>query len=214
MITAVIFDMNGVIIDDEPLHEQAFREVLQSIGVTLSHEAYQKHFLGRSDLAGMEHLNEKQPLPKPLDELYKQKMKRYWQLSQAGIPLMPGIVETIKNLTASFRLALTTGATKLEVDTVVAEHNLAQYFDILITTENFSKSKPDPEPYLLTATKLGVSPQKCVVIEDAIAGIEAAHGAGMKCIAITNSFTTAQLKKADKIIDSAAQITPQLINNL
>ena len=206
--------MNGVIIDDEPLHEQAFREALHKIGITLSHDAYQKYFLGRSDAAGIQLLAQDHPLSVTLGELAKQKMEYYWALINSGIPILPGILETIKQLAPSYQLALTTGATKPEVDAVFIQYKLTPYFTIVVTAEDFSRSKPDPEPYLLTATKLGVSPQKCVVIEDAIAGIQAAHGAGMKCIAITNSFTTAQLKKADKIIDSAAQITSQVINTL
>lgn len=171
-------------------------------------------FWGRSDAAGIQLLAQDHPLSVTLGELAKQKMEYYWALINSGIPILPGILETIKQLAPSYQLALTTGATKPEVDAVFVQYKLTSYFTIVVTAEDFSKSKPDPEPYLFTAKKLGLPPEQCIVIEDSVAGIEAAHAAGMKCIAITNSFTTAQLKKANKIVNSAAQITPQLINSL
>ncbi|MFA6097993.1 MAG: HAD family phosphatase [Patescibacteria group bacterium] len=214
MIKAIIFDMNGVIIDDEPLHERAFREVLEPMGIKLDHRLYQKHILGRSDLAGFQYLMEGRRLPLTLDELYKQKMKLYWQFVKNGIPLVPDSLETIKRLSASYRLALTTGATRPEMDEVFKQFGLAHYFTVTVTTEEFAKSKPDPEPYLLTLKKLGLPAAECVVIEDAVAGVKSAKAAGLRCIAIANSLAPHALILADHVVSSHNEITAELIQSL
>lgn len=213
-ISAIIFDMNGVIIDDETIHEKAFSEVLQPFNITLSHEDYKRFFLGRSDMAGFELLNQKYKLPISLDDIAKKKMERYWQFVNLGIPSVSGAVDAIKILSKSYLLALTTGATKVEVNAVFAQFQLADYFEAVISVEDFTQSKPHPEPYLVTAESLHVPNKECVVIEDAPAGIQSAKKAGMRCIAITTTHDRQELNLADLIIDSFSEITIPLINSI
>lgn len=113
---------------------------------------------------------------------------------------------TIKKLSQHYKLGLTTGAPRLEVEMVLKKLGLEQAFDEIVTIEDYGKSKPDPEGYLLTSKKLGIKPSECMVIEDAPAGIRAAKAAGMRCIGITTTHSREELIESDIVIDELKEI--------
>jgi len=101
---------------------------------------------------------------------------------------------------------VTIGATRPELDAVFTQYSLTQYFTVIVTTENFTNSKPNPEPYLLTAQKLELPPAECVVIENTITGILSAKVAGMPCIALSNTYPADKLQKADYVAANYLEI--------
>jgi beta-phosphoglucomutase len=216
MITTVIFDMNGIIIDDEPLHERAFREtLLKPYGINLTSEEYKRHCMGKSDESGYKAIINTYNL-KNIDfqELINKKSKIYWRLIQDNIQSFPGVIKLINHLNQNFTLALTTSATRNEAEMVLNYFGIKKNFKIIITAEDITKSKPDPEPYLITAKKLQEEPKCCLVVEDSKAGIQSAKKASMKCIAVTTTHKRSELQNADLIVDSFIEITDDIIKTL
>ncbi len=176
MITAIIFDMNGVITDDEDCHELATKQAFDQVGVAITPEIYRKYCLGRPDITAFK--------------------------------------ELIRRLHTTYILALTTSSTNNEVETVMTQLEVGGLFRTIVTAEDVKNGKPDPEPYMLTAEKLGVDCANCLVIEDSENGVRSTKSAGMKCIAITNSEHPDKLHLADQIISQYSEITESFIQSL
>lgn len=198
---ALIFDMNGVIVDDEPIHEQAAKAVLAQYGVTLSHEDYLRHCFGRTDGDGFHDIQKKYGLVIPLAELLGKQAMMYRRLAQ-NLPPVEGVCNFIKKAHANFRLAIASGAIREEIDFTLSSFHLTRYFPVIVSAEDVRHGKPDPEPYLLAAERLRILPSQCTVIEDSAAGILAAKKAGMICIGFRPVRSTQDVHKADKIITS------------
>ncbi len=200
---AVIFDLNGVIIDDESLHERAFKEVIGECGVRLSHDDYIRCFAGRTDEAGVveyqEHLG-----GRSLGNTYKivqWKQAVYQNLFQNEALAYPYVSKTIEAVARSgMKLAVVTGAPRREADAVFNKLSIKVTFDAIISSEDVAMGKPHPEGYLLAAETLNVTPEECIVIEDSPSGIDAAKKAGMFCIAVTNTHSESALHAADSIV--------------
>lgn len=126
----------------------------------------------------------------------------------------PSIVKLIKDLHQKYPLALTSSSTFEEVQTVMVELNIGSLFEVLVTSRDVIHGKPHPEPYLLTAEKLGVAPANCLVIEDSENGVKSAKSAAMKCIAISNTENPDKLGLADCIIKDYSEITDDLIRKI
>ncbi len=209
---AVIFDMNGVIIDDEYIHERAFSQVLKSHGIKLTHQVYLDSCAGRTDGAGFEQLSEQFKVSIDVDEALKEKAAAYLELFPKHKRTYPGVVELISLLQNHFVLALTTSSSKSEAHLVLTEFNIKEVFSVVVTAEDVVRGKPDPQPYLLTASQLGVDPSDCMVIEDSTSGIRSAKAAGMTCIAITTTHSASELTEADVVVDSFDAIKKHLLD--
>jgi beta-phosphoglucomutase len=199
---AVLFDMDGVIVDSEPLHTASTHAVLKNYGHTLTDEHYKQHFLGRTDEAGFqryfEFVGENVHLPVVLDA----KAKAYMKLSADQLISFPGVLDCIHDLKQrDVSLALVTGSLRAEVDVVLTSFDLTGVFDAILSAEDITKSKPDPEGYLKGAKALGIDPVDCIVVEDTPHGIAAAKAAGMRCIAVTNTHDQSELAGADLVVN-------------
>lgn len=208
----VIFDRDGVIIDTEYCHVASVTAALKKYGHEISAEDkkyiagrhpddYQKYLLARYDFSFPEY--------------------RAWQRKEfcrlfEDIKLIQPAVELIKRLhQAGITLALTTSGSGPSTTRVLAKAGLTGIFQEVVTKEHYLKKKPDPESYLLTAKKLGVKPEECVVIEDSEVGLIAAKAAGMKCVAIPNEYTREHdFSQADLIVKSASEITLEVLDSL
>ncbi len=200
---AVLFDMDGVIVDSEPLHVAAFQATIKEYGRNLSADEYKDFFAGRTDQAGFEKyfdfIGETVDMPVIMDK----KAKKYLQIAADQLTPYPHIVEFIRELgERNVPLALVTGSLRAEAEVVLNTFDLAHYFTAVIAAEDISESKPNPEGYLKGATALQTSPEDCVIIEDAPSGVLAAKNAGIRCVAITNTHTSDELKEATIIVDS------------
>jgi HAD superfamily hydrolase (TIGR01509 family) len=186
-IKVVIFDMNGVITDDEAVHEAAFKEVCKRCGIQLTTQDYQILCRGRTDREGIEAIIEKYGLPDVQAELLvENKSKQYLRLLSGVIKPIPGVLALIKALEQQFRLGLTSSSVRAEVCRVLEYFNITNAFETIVTAEDVQKGKPDPQPYEITAERLGVHPSSCVVIEDSQSGVASAKAAGMFCIGYHN----------------------------
>lgn len=207
--------MNGVITDDEDCHELATKQAFEQVGLDVTPEIYRKFCLGRTDAAAFKDLIETYQIRNAESKvLIADKTSHYMDLVKDNLRIYPGVVDLIATLSKNYRLALTTSSTYKEAHTIIDLLKLHDYFEVVVTAGDVSKGKPDPEPYLLTAEKLGAKPQECLVIEDSENGVRSAKAAGMKCIAIPNSEHPDKLKLADKIVNGYSEITEAFIQNL
>jgi len=207
MIKAIIFDMNGVIIDDLAIHSFAFSEVLQDFHITIPLKEYLKEFAGKTDRAGFEDVGERFSIELPVDELLANKGEAYLRLFSQHKKRYPGVIELIKKLSKNYVLALASSATRAEVDLITKEFGIDSYFKVAVSAEDVSEGKPNPEPYLKTASLLKVSPDECVVIEDSIDGVVAAKSAGCFCIRVATTHPKDLITKADRTVDSFEEIS-------
>ncbi len=212
MITTIIFDMNGVITDDEEIHEIATKEIFEGIGFDLTSEMYRAFCLGRTDPASFKDLYVAFGIKEDnMESLISKKSQRYQKLIQNNLKVYPGVLNLIISLNKKYTLALTSSSTFDEVYTVVNQLDIKNCFKTIVTSRDVIHGKPMPEPYILTAKRLDVKPEECLVIEDSQNGVQSAKSAGMKCVAISNTEQPSRLIKADQIIDNYAVITDEFI---
>lgn len=218
-IEAVIFDMNGVIVDDEPVHELAFKEVCKKYGIILTSKDYSNLCLGRTDkecfLNIIEESNVKDVnVNRFVNNLVNLKSRKYLELIQKHIKAFPHAIQLIKQLKHNFRLALTSSSSRDEISMILTHFKINGFFEIIVSAQDVTNGKPNPEPYLLTAKKLEVKPKNCLVIEDSKNGVESAKSAGMYCIGIHNPLISQDLSKANIEVDSLKEISVKIIKSL
>jgi HAD superfamily hydrolase (TIGR01509 family) len=204
---AVIFDMNGVLVDDEHVQEEAFRQVLKPLSIGLNSEDWSHYFIGRTDQEGLDlFCRAKGKSVDNTPALLRAKLEAYKRLMRANIQPVPGAVELVREASRRWprKVGLVTSATRWEAYTIIHAFGLQNCFAVLVTSEDVDRGKPDPKPYLLAAEKLAVPPGRCLVVEDTPAGIRAAKAAGASCVAITTTHSIKALQQADKIIHRLA----------
>lgn len=214
MIKAIFFDMNGVIINDERIHEMALKETVKPFAIDLNHQAYLDCCAGKTDRAGYEQIAIMLSKDLPIDELLQQKSYIYLKLFPANKKDYPGVIALIHSLAKNFTLALTSSSSRAEVDLITKEFGIDHEFQVTISADDVTKGKPDPEPYLLTANKLGFKPKECLVIEDSRSGVLSAKAAGCYCIGITTTHTKQDLREADLTVDNFTGISAEIIQNI
>jgi HAD superfamily hydrolase (TIGR01509 family) len=207
---AVIFDMDGVIVDSEPLHERAFREIFDELGYGQTHGVHFPDYYGRSDRALWLDFIEKHRPPQSLEFLTELKQNRFLDLLRAQQPIFPGIPELVQELAAQKPLALASGSLHVVIETVLSMRDLRRHFGPVVSVQDVERPKPWPDVFLRAAERLAVSPKNCVVIEDSAAGVTSARAAGMRVIAITNSLPAERLTEADAIVRTYSEISSLL----
>jgi HAD superfamily hydrolase (TIGR01509 family) len=197
---AVIFDLDGVIVDSEPLHERAFLEIFAKMGYATNHGIDFRDYYGRSDRALWEDFIARHHPPQPLAELIARKQDRLMEILARARPIFPGVVELIRNLAPRYRLAVASGSPHPVIDLILSIQNLRRFFPVVVSVTDVGRSKPAPDVFLRAAELLGLAPAQCCVIEDAATGVESARSAGMEVIAITNSLPAEQLSRASRVV--------------
>ncbi len=208
---AIIFDMDGVIVDSEPWHERAFREIFRELGYGENHGIHFPDYIGRSDRALWLDFIEKHRPPQPLEELLAAKQNRLIEILRREQPIFPGLPELLERLAPHYRLAVASGSNHPVIDEVLAMKQLRRFFSAVASTQDVGKTKPAPDVFLHAARLLGVPPMRCCVIEDSAAGVTAARAAGMDVIAITHSLPREQLAGATHVVDTFAEIERLLV---
>lgn len=213
MIKAVIFDMNGIIIDDEHIHELAFKETVKPFKINLSHEDYLECCAGKTDKAGYEKISARFSNTLPISKLLEDKATFYLQLFPKHKKTYVGVIELIHKLANTYTLALTSSSSRTEVDLITKEFKIDKLFKVTISADEVKTGKPDPEPYLITCKLLNIKPQHSVVIEDSKSGVKSAKSAGCYCIGVTTTHNADELDGVDFVTNSFDKIEG-LISNL
>ncbi|MBL9136809.1 MAG: HAD family phosphatase [Verrucomicrobiales bacterium] len=209
---AVIFDMDGVIVDSEPLHERAFREVFAKMGFDESRHGIDfKRYYGKSDRALWLDFIEMHSPEKPLEELLAWKQEHFLTILRERRPIFPPIPDLVAALAARYPLAVASGSNHPVIDEVLAMQGLRRFFGVVVSVQDVARSKPFPDVFLRAAELLGADPRTCVVIEDSAAGVKAACDAGMRVIAITNTLAAADLTLAHHIVQGYDEIERLLL---
>ena len=201
--TAICFDLDGVIIDSESLHRAAFQSTLSNYGHALPDGDYEKYFAGKTDAQGFESYFAANKLRIPGSNLVATKNHIYTKLAPDELTAYAGVPELIKALHTEIPLALVTGSGLNETKLALASCGIDDCFETIVTADDVSTGKPDPEGYLLAASRVNgfTLPTNCIAVEDSPSGITAAKSAGMYCIAITTTHSAEQLQEADSIVD-------------
>lgn len=208
---AVIFDMDGVIVDSEPWHEHAFREIFHELGYGDRHGIDFRSYIGRSDRALWEDFIAKHTPPQPLEDLLALKQNRLIEILRRKQPIFDGLPDLVVKLARHYPLAVASGSNHPVIDEVLAMKQLRRFFPVVASTQDVGKTKPAPDVFLYAAKLLGVPCGRCCVIEDSAAGVTAARAAGMEVIAITNSLPPEQLSHAHHVVDTYEAIAELLL---
>jgi beta-phosphoglucomutase len=195
MLKAVIFDMDGVIIDSHPAHREAWRTFLGTVGKGVTDRELDFVLDGRKRGDILRHF---------LGELSEDEIREYGDLKDSffrkaalSVKLIPGVVELLDSLRASgIATAVATSASESRCWHVLEQVHLAGEFGVIVTGNDVSKGKPDPSIYRLTCRRLKVKPESALAVEDAISGIQAARGAGLTCIGVASHQSSEKLRSA------------------
>jgi len=225
MLRAVIFDFNGIIVDDEPIHFKLFQKVLGEEGIVLTEDAYYARYLGFDDrgafMAGFRE-NARSLSDEKLRDLIERKAIYYQDAIREHVAIFPGVTRLIHNLSSSLPLAVASGALRQEIETILNTAGLLKHFQAIISAEDVKQGKPEPEIFLkalaalnaLVGNKKSIQPDECVVIEDSKEGIRAARRAGMKCLAVTNSHPAELLTDANAVVKTLETVTLNFVESL
>jgi HAD superfamily hydrolase (TIGR01509 family) len=216
VLKAVIFDFDGVISDSEPCHFAAANKVLADFEIQLSEEQYYAEYLGFSDYELFEAVKKRYNTDykgASTEQLIERKAVFFEEAIRQTEHLIEGIPELIEKLkSGKVKIAIYSGALPADIKIMLEDSGLSEYFDVIVTADDVAKGKPDPEGYLLALEKLNktadakILAKQCVVIEDSHWGIVAAKKAGMRVVAVTNSYPAGELKEADMIIKSVSKL--------
>ncbi len=216
MLKAVIFDFDGVITDSEILHYRGFNEVLKTFDFQISKPDYYQKYLGLTDKDCFKTLIDEGHLPiRPaeIDGLVAKKKKIYQILAQTEGRIIEGVRPFLQMLARhDVALAICSGALQAEIEFILDDAKLRDYFVTMVAADHVTQGKPHPEGFQLTLERLNqthgpLTGPECVVIEDSHWGLAAAQGADMKTIAVTNSYPAEQLSLADKIVARLDELT-------
>lgn len=215
MLKAVIFDMDGVIVDSEPLHIKAERMLFAPLGIDVSDEELQS-YMGRTPQILLADIIRKYGLDTTLDEVYPKHKENLAKLYRDEVKPIPGALDTIHSLRSSdIDLAIASSSDLLLISTVLDKFELDEKFASYVSGEEVKNVKPHPDIFLEAAQRLGVRPKECVVVEDSNAGVRAAKSAGMTCIGFESPNSPNQdLDLADLVVDDLTDLRVDLLNRL
>lgn len=215
MIKAVIFDMDGVMIDSEPLWEKTERILLARRNIDYSPE-YRDLIVGLNQKDSGKLLRETFSLGESVDEIISERVEILTAIYEEELEVAPGLTPLLDELRLrKYLLAVASSSPLRVINFVLDMFSLHGYFDAVVSGECTENGKPHPDIYLHTAERLGVSPSECVAIEDSINGVRSATGAGMYCIAIPDKRLSREaFERADLILENMDELSPQLFDTL
>ena len=211
----IIFDFDGVILDSENSHFIAFNEGLKNININISEDEYYSKYISLDDRGVITNVvNDKNisVTNEEIDMIIKNKNDYFESRLIDNSKLFPGVEELIIQLSKNFVLSIGSGANRSEIIKTLKNNNIYDYFEIIVSADEINNPKPNPETYnrVLDNINTDFNINEIIVIEDSPGGIEAAKSAGLKCIAITNTFDNEELGKADIIVSNYEDILKYL----
>ncbi len=205
MIKALIFDFNGVIVNDEPIHFRMFQKVLREEGIALSQKEYYRFYLGMNDkdcFAAVLKKARAKSTTTIICNLITRKSRYYEAFISKHLIFFPGAINFVRIAARKYPLAIASGALRSEIDYILKRGRLGKCFSAIVAAQDVRNGKPHPEGFVkarkLLNRKLGLRlrPAECLVIEDSLEGIEAAKRARMRCLALATSHPVSKLKRA------------------
>ena len=214
---AVLFDFDGILVDTEPMHHRAFTEILDPLGMGFTWGEYVETYMGYDDRDAFREAFRGKGIDLDdanLAKLVAAKSDAFLRGLRDGVTAYPGAVPLIESLRAAgLPLALCSGAVRFDIDPILARLGVARRFDVIVSADDVRRSKPDPESYALAFRRLRETfpsrltvPGRSIAVEDTPAGIRSAKGAGLRVVAVTNSYGAGELAEADWITDSLGNV--------
>lgn len=217
MTKAVIFDMDGVVVNTEPIGYRANQKLYKALNINVSDEVYGT-FIGNSDKMIVQKLKDLYTIPLTHKELLDEKYKYYFDAfdNAEDLEMLPGVKDLIIDLHKNgMKLLLASSASKRKIEKVFTRFGLHQYFDCTISGEDFEESKPNPAIFLEAVAKSGFEKNECIVIEDSTNGIKAANAAGIYCIGYNSRHTMGQdTSLANRVITDFSQVNFEIIRDI
>ena len=225
MIRAIIFDFNGVLIDDEHLHFELFRDVVATLGITLTERDYHEVYLGFDDRRCFEEVLRsagRTATVAQLDELVARKAALYQERAAHGLRIFPGAAECLAAMSERWPVAINSGALRPEIELALRQMGVHDRVSAIISAEDTTECKPDPEGYELALDALrsrhgeDLEAGHCLVLEDSLAGVQSAKGAGMWVVGVSNTYNAPQLRSAgaDAVISGLETFRPEAVRRL
>lgn len=213
---AVIFDMDGVLVDTFEAHLESWNVVAHEEGAEMTRQQFAETF-GRTSREIIAMLwPEKADDADAIRQFDDRKEAAFREIIAKDFPAMPGVGELLSSLAADgIAMAVGSSGPTENVALVVEKLGVGELLGALITANDVTRGKPDPQVFLLAAERLGIAPERCIVVEDAQAGVAAARAAGMHCVGIASTGRTREeLADADVVIDSLSELTPEVFRRL
>lgn len=217
MYKAVLFDMDGVIIDSEPARQMLEKELFKKLGMDVTDEEHQS-YVGTTSEGMWQGVKSNHKTPYSVEELIEMEQSNYLSHLEKHNDQdpMPGVVDLIKNLHENgMTLVVASSACMKNIEVVVKKFELEKYFTKLVSGEEVPKGKPAPDVFLEAAKRIKMSPEQCVVIEDATNGVLAAKAAEMKCVGINSPHRVPQdLSLADLVVDHLSKVDYKVLQDI
>jgi HAD superfamily hydrolase (TIGR01509 family) len=215
LIEAVVFDLDGVLVDSEEAWDEARRQLAEERGGRWTEQA-QKDMMGMSSTEWSRYMHDAIGVPEAPEEISAEVVRRLEQLYRERLPLVPGAVEAVERITAHWPLAIASSSNRPLIDLALELSGLAPYFPVTVSSEEVARGKPAPDVYLEAARRLGRDPARCAAIEDSENGIRSAAAAGLRVIGIPNRAfppSPEALGLAHVVIPSLAELGPDVIDS-
>lgn len=216
MTDAVVFDLDGVIIDSEQLWDETRQSLAGERGGRWSEQA-QADMMGMSSTEWSRYMHDAVGLLEQPEEINREVVRRMLDGYSERLPLIDGAVEAVKRLAARWPLGLASSSNRELIDHVLELSGLAPYFEVTVSSEEVDRGKPAPHVYLEAARRLGVEPSRCVAIEDSATGIRSARAARMRVVAIPNrAFPPPAdvLTLASAVLESIEELDPEVVTEV
>jgi HAD superfamily hydrolase (TIGR01509 family) len=213
VIDAVVFDLDGLLLDTEQLWDEVREQLARERGGRW-HAGAQADMMGMSSPEWSRYMHETIELREPPDEIADEVVRRMQERYRERLPLLPGAREAVERLAARWPLGLASSSNRPLIDLALEVGELAQFFRVTLSSEEVARGKPAPDVYLEVARRLAVDPGSAAAIEDSRNGIRSAHAAGMKVVAIPNAYfppDEESLSLADVVVPSLAKLTPEVV---
>ena len=216
MIDAVVFDMDGVIVDSEQVWDDVREQLTKERGGRW-HDGAQAAMMGMSSPEWSAYMHDEIGLSESHEEINAEIVARMLERYREQLPLIDGAVEAVRRLAPEFRLGIASSSNRPLIETVLEHAGIAELFDAVVSSEEVDRGKPAPDVYVEAMRRLGAKPVRTAAIEDSSNGIRAAHAAGMRVIALPNAHyppAPDALALADAVVESTRELTPELVRGL